>query len=83
VLDELSTRLKDEATEPNSSEPICHGTLISRAQYLVDIEHWGYRDARLEFGHMHATEIDVWTEAIATEQPTPATRPMFRDETAA
>ena len=83
VIDELTSRLREEAASPPTSEPICRVTLLSRAQYLVDIEHWGYRDARIEFGHMHSTHINAWTDAIATEQPTPATRPTFRSESAA
>ena len=56
------------------------GTLISRAQYLVDVERWGYVDARLAGGHMAQADVDLWTDAIAREQPTPATRPVFRSE---
>jgi hypothetical protein len=80
VLEELTHRLRDETANEPPHEPICQGTLISRAQYLVDIDHWGYTDARIAHGHMAQHDINVWTEAIATEQPTPATRPMFRTE---
>jgi len=80
VLEELTHRLRDETANAPPQEPICQGTLVSRAQYLVDIEHWGYTDARIAHGHMSQHEIDVWTDAIATEQPTPATRPVFRIE---
>jgi hypothetical protein len=83
VIDEMTARLREDAVAPPTREPICQGTLLSRAQYLVDVEHWDYRDARIEFGHMHSTHIEAWTEAIATEQPTPATRPTFRCEGAA
>ncbi len=83
VIAELTGRLREEVTAPTIREPVCQGTLLSRAQYLVDVEHWGYRDARIEFGHMHATHIEAWTDAIANEQPTPATRPTFRCEPAA
>jgi hypothetical protein len=83
LIQELTQRLRDEADALPTPEPICRGTLLSRAQYLVDIEHWGYRDARLEFGHMHSTHIEAWTDAIATEQPTPASRPTYREESAA
>jgi hypothetical protein len=27
---------------------LCRGTLLSRYQYVVDIENWGYHDARLD-----------------------------------
>jgi len=39
--------------------------VLSRGQYLVDIEHWGYTDARMfPFGTMTPHEIDRWTHAI-------------------
>lgn len=77
LLDELTERLKAEALSPSPDERICQGTIISRAQYLVDIEHWDYQDARLIAGHMHASDIEQWTSAIATQEPTPVTRPVF------
>jgi hypothetical protein len=44
---------------------ICRGTLLSRAQYLIDIEQWGFMDARLApFGHMSRREHAIWTNAI-------------------
>ena len=44
---------------------MCRGTLLSRAQYLVDVESWGYRDARLD-PRVAMTEEDIahWTRAI-------------------
>jgi hypothetical protein len=67
ALDELLTRLK---TEP-SADPdlrICRGTLLSRAQYLVDVERWNYADARtVPFGTMTPEELEIWTKAIETE----------------
>ena len=46
---------------------VCQGTLISRAQYLVDIHRWGYEDARLgPDGTMEPEEVQRWTDAIAT-----------------
>jgi len=80
VLEELISRLRTELTAPAIGDNACHGTLLSRAQYLVDIEHWGYDDARRTGDFMSQANIDVWTDAIATEQPTPATRPTFRAE---
>lgn len=49
VMDELTRRLQRETasvpvTDPS---PVCRGPLLSRAQYLPDIEQHGYRDARL------------------------------------
>jgi len=80
VMEELSGRLQTEIETAAPPERICQGTLLSRAQYLVDIEHWGYIDARVAEGHMEPSDVELWTEAIAHEQPTPATRPVFRSE---
>jgi hypothetical protein len=36
-----------ELDAPTRNSKVCQGTLLSRAQYLVDIDEWGYEDARL------------------------------------
>lgn len=51
--------------DTSDNEETCGGTLISREQYLIDVHHWGYRDAREKGGVMSAHEIAVWTNAIA------------------
>jgi hypothetical protein len=44
---------------------LCRGTLLSRAQYLVDVESGGYRDARLPpFGRFTDRAWLAWTNAI-------------------
>jgi hypothetical protein len=44
---------------------LCRGPILSRAQYLVDVEKWGYADARLPpFGRLAPRENDIWTRAI-------------------
>jgi hypothetical protein len=41
------------------------GTLLSREQYLIDLQHWGYSDARLRpNGTMSPQEVAIWTNAI-------------------
>jgi hypothetical protein len=46
-------------------EHVCQGTVLSREQYLVDVERRGYEDARLApRGPMSAAEINHWTIAI-------------------
>jgi len=48
---------------------ICRGTLLSRKQYLLDVQERGFRDARLQARvHMNAKDIAHWTKAIAKEQ---------------
>jgi hypothetical protein len=66
VIDQLLSRLKhDSPADPELR--VCRGTLLSRAQYLVDIEKWNYLDARLvPLGTMTPEETAIWTEAIET-----------------
>jgi hypothetical protein len=43
----------------------CRGTLLSRAQYLVDVREWGFSDARLPpFGTLTRRDQTIWTNAI-------------------
>lgn len=45
----------------------CRGTLLSRAQYLIDINEWGFRDSRLPpGGTMSEDQVAHWTAAIDT-----------------
>lgn len=65
VLHDLLDRMRHEAPAPAGDEPPCQGTLLSRAQYLPDVERWGYRDARTEPRvTMTGQEIVTWTNAI-------------------
>jgi hypothetical protein len=47
VIDTLMERLRSEHQDVPTAGRLCQGPLVSKAQYIVDIEHWGYRDARL------------------------------------
>jgi hypothetical protein len=68
VMEELTRRLQAETSAPPAGARVCHGTLLSRAQYLVDIEKWGYEDARLEPQiKMTSGDIDHWTKAIGDQ----------------
>jgi hypothetical protein len=67
VMETLTDRLRAELHEPPSSETVCQGTLLSREQYLVDVERWGYPDARVTQGHMRPEHVAIWTQAIASE----------------
>lgn len=63
VLRGLLTRAAE--IDPPLEEPLCRGTLVSRAQYLVDIGRWGFRDARIApYGTMTPEEAVYWTWAI-------------------
>lgn len=56
--------LLDRAKGAPAAVHRCQGTYLSRAQYLVDLDRWGYQDARLVDGTMTPTEVDAWTAAI-------------------
>ena len=50
---------------PPADERLCQGTLLSRGQYLIDVDRWGYEDARLfPRGNMTAEDIAWWTSCI-------------------
>ena len=68
VMDTLLERLTGEldASDPDAAK-LCQGTVVSRQQYLIDVEEWGYTDGRLRpRGNMTAEEIAHWTAAIGT-----------------
>jgi hypothetical protein len=65
VMEDLLARLQAELQTPPASERVCRGTLVSREQYLVDVERWGYADARLPpRGNLTRQDVDHWTAAI-------------------
>jgi hypothetical protein len=68
IMDDLIMRLRGE-TRTSGPEGLCCGTLLSRQQYLVDVQEWGYRDARLE-DRVQMTEKDIahWTAAIEKQE---------------
>jgi hypothetical protein len=66
VMDELWQRSRSPESFPAR---LCRGTLLSREQYLVDVQEWGYLDAReMPFGRMTAEQIQNWTAAIAEDK---------------
>ncbi|PWT84848.1 MAG: hypothetical protein C5B57_04095 [Blastocatellia bacterium] len=63
VADELLRRFSIEHSD--AEDRVCNGTLLSREQYLVDLERFGYRDGRIEpDGQMTQSEAEIWTKAI-------------------
>ncbi|HEY0738979.1 MAG TPA: hypothetical protein VGD69_28935, partial [Herpetosiphonaceae bacterium] len=65
----LLRQLESDLQRPDAPSNLCQGTLVSREQYLIDIEEWGYRDARLEpIGNMTRRETKIWTRAIDEEE---------------
>jgi len=71
VLQEMTWKLVGEQEAPPPEAQVCRGTLLSRAQFLVDVEQWGYEDARLDPDIPMTTEhIAQWTRAIGEEART-------------
>jgi hypothetical protein len=68
VFRSLLDRAVTEESKPRNGNPICHGTLLSRAQYLVDVERLGFADARVEDRQsMTPRQVEEWTNAIDHE----------------
>ncbi|HLT47537.1 MAG TPA: nucleotidyltransferase family protein [Rubricoccaceae bacterium] len=72
VMEVLLARLAHEVAEPPPFERVCQGTLLSRGQYLVDVEERGFEDGRLRPDvEMTAEDIAHWTSAIPeADRPT-------------
>jgi hypothetical protein len=81
VMETLLARLSREVLAPAAASTagddgrasdaarLCRGTILSRAQYLSDLENHGYVDARLPpSGNMSADEIEQWTAAIDDDE---------------
>ena len=65
IIEELTSRMREETA--SSDEQVCNGTIISRQQYLKDVNDWGYEDARLVDGVMSEEDIELWTAGIAVD----------------
>ncbi len=60
VMRDLLARMETEL-ENAPGEHVCLGTLLSRTQYKIDTEQWGFRDHRLQpFGKMTKKQIREW-----------------------
>lgn len=64
VHEELMERLATDLDDDVSRGRPCLGSLLSRQQYLPDIDRDGFGDGRLVEGVMTPTEIAAWTAAI-------------------
>lgn len=68
VVEQLLDRVRNDTNAPVEDGRLCQGTLLSRAQYLIDLDDWGYEDARLQpRGRMTAEQIAHWTAFIAID----------------
>ncbi|HWP19357.1 MAG TPA: hypothetical protein VNO84_09530 [Burkholderiaceae bacterium] len=69
VVESLLERMRAELGTPAPVERLCGGTLLSREQYLDDVEQQGYQDGRVApFGNMTEDEVARWTGAIPDRQ---------------
>jgi predicted nucleotidyltransferase len=69
VMMELIERLRNETQSPSPEHDICLGTLLSREQYLKDIEQEGLQDGRVTpLGNMTPEDTAIWTQAIQDNQ---------------
>lgn len=69
IMEELLGRLRHEMHSAPPQHSICLGTLLSREQYLNDIERQGLQDGRLvPVGKMTEEDTAAWTQAIADKQ---------------
>jgi hypothetical protein len=77
VMETLERRL---ASETKPGQPgVCRGTLLSREQYLTDLER-GWRDGRLPpEGTMTPEQIAAWTRAIPASRGSPLVDERLRD----
>lgn len=67
VMEELLRRVS--VSRPNLQSDVCYGTMLSREQYMFDVERLKYRDAREEpHGPMTREQIEIWTKAIGGEK---------------
>lgn len=46
LMDELLSRVDRQLATPPPRGKICRGPLLSRTQYQIDIDEWGYQDVR-------------------------------------
>jgi hypothetical protein len=61
ILNGLSARLHER---PDGDGHACMGPLLSRMQYLADVEEWGYDDPRLApHGPLTTEQVLRWTDA--------------------
>ena len=67
LIHELLCRLAGQQKEPDNR--VCFGTLLSREQYLHDLQQLGYLDARVEpYGAMTRENAQIWTDAIGKKE---------------
>jgi hypothetical protein len=62
LLKELTSRLLSNSSPVDASR-LCRGGMLSPTQYRIDLEQWGYQDARLPpWGVMTPEQVRGWTK---------------------
>jgi hypothetical protein len=65
LMRELAARLETELQATPPVERLCRGTLLAALQYEIDVEEWGYADARLPpYGSMTTEQVRAWAQGI-------------------
>jgi hypothetical protein len=65
VMSGLVHRLETDLSTAPPTEKTCLGTLLSREQYLPDVQRWGLTDARhTDASSMTRDDVALWTRAI-------------------
>lgn len=70
VMRQFLDRLTREVEEAPEGDRVCRGPLLSRAQYLADVERLNYKDVRQTESRVKMTSAEIldWTNAIDREQ---------------
>ena len=69
---------RHQGPRPDGPPGLCRGTLLSREQYLVDIEHRGDHDARIHpYGMLSPVELLPWSAEIPAARRAGLTRGRF------
>jgi len=69
LFDDLLLRLQLEREAAAPRQRLCRGTLLSRQEYLQDVQAENYRDARTtRISSMTRDDIAAWTEAIERDR---------------
>jgi hypothetical protein len=69
VQRELLRSIEQENGAASLDKAQCQGTLLSRSQYSIDVEEWGYQDARLAATPITPEQASDWSAAAAEEEP--------------
>lgn len=68
VMQEFTEKLRQEITSDETPEKLCRGTLLAPMQYQIDVEQWGYKDARLHpKGNLTTAEVADWIDHLQQE----------------